>query len=202
MSRSAAEIHREALSLLPPGMMWSRSPDTLLAAVLEPLAGLLADLEASAEAMMDEVDPRSAVACLEDFERVLGPDPCGRDLATLSLPQRQQLAHQRWTARGGQSPQYFIDLAAARGVAITIEEVHPSQAGVLCMDDELVEPPEQFIWRVLIPLGTWDDFRVDESAMDDRLYDFQPSDVECDIMRAAPAHTSVVFTYLPVDEEE
>lgn len=198
MSRSATEIHREALSLLPPGMMWSRSPDTLLAAVLEPLAGLLADLEASAEAMMDEVDPRTAVLCLEDFERVLGPDPCGRDLATLTVAQRQQLAHQRWTARGGQSPAYFIALAAARGVAIEIEEVRLSRAGVLRAGERLVGHPEQFIWRVSLPVGIWSDFRVGRRA-GERLYDYDPSDVECDIMRARPAHTVVIFSYLPAE---
>lgn len=199
MSRTASQIHREALSLLPMGIMWPHGTNTLLAAVLEPLAVMLAELEATAEKMMDEVDPRTAVLCLEDFERVLGADPCGRDPSALSLAARQQLAHQRWTGRGGQSVPYFIDLAAKRGVTITIEEVHPSRAGAMQAGDELVESPEQFIWRVTIPLGTWVDFEAGAGVAGERLYDFEPSDVECDIMRAKPSHTEVVFTYLPVE---
>lgn len=199
MSRTASQIHREALSLLPMGIMWPRGKDTLLAAVLEPLAVMLAELEATAEKMMDEVDPRTAVLCLEDFERVLGADPCGRDPSTLSVSARQQLAHQRWTGRGGQSVPYFVGLAAKRGVDITIEEVHPSRVGAMQAGDELVESPEQFIWRVNIPLGTWLDFEVGAGTTGDLLYDFELSDVECDILRAKPAHTEVVFVYLPVE---
>ncbi|MFG1466693.1 putative phage tail protein, partial [Xanthobacter sp. DSM 24535] len=147
--------------------------------------------------MMDEVDPRTAVLCLEDFERVLGADPCGRDPSTMTRSARQQLAHQRWTARGGQSIAYYVALAAKRGVIITIEEAHTTQVGLLHAGDELIESPQQFIWKVILALGEWSVFRAGESQAGDRLYDFALSDIECDIRRAAPAHTEVVFSYLP-----
>ncbi|WP_084539895.1 YmfQ family protein [Azorhizobium doebereinerae] len=195
MSRSADAAHREVLSLLPPGWIWP-GRDSVLAAVLRPIADEVADIEATAEAMMEEIDPRTAVLCLEDFERVLGPDPCGRDVSSMDVPARQRLAHQRWTARGGQSIAYFVGLAAKRGVTITIEEVHVSQVGVLRAGDELVNSPEQYVWRVILSLGAWDVFRAGESVAGDRLYDFELSDIECDIRRAKPAHTEVVFSYL------
>lgn len=200
MSRSAETIQREGLSLYWPSDVIAPVPGGVIAAVVEAFAGLLADVEATAEAMVDEFDPRTAVLCLPDFERVLGADPCGRDVSTMNLPARQQFAHQRWTARGGQSIPYFVGLAAKRGVAITIEEVHLSEVDAVEVDFELVEPPEQFIWHVQIPLGSWTDFIVDESGADELLYDFTLADIECDIMRAAPAHTRVVFTYLPGEE--
>ncbi|WP_332117232.1 YmfQ family protein [Azorhizobium caulinodans] len=195
MSRSVEAAHREILSLQPTGFVWPVR-DSQFGALMLPLAQAVADLEASAEAMMDEIDPRTAVLCLEDFERVLGPDPCGRDISALSRGQRQQLAHQRWTARGGQSIAYFVSLAAKRGVTIRIEEARVSQAGGLRAGDELVNSPEQFVWRVLLSLGAWEVFRAGESVAGDRLYDFALSDIECDIRRAAPAHTDVVFSYL------
>lgn len=200
MSRTVEAIQREALTHLWTGDIFPWAPEDLVGAVAEMLAGLLADLEQTAERMMDEVDPRTAVLCLPDFERVLGPDPCGRDVSTMTLPARQQLAHQRWTARGGQSIAYFVALAAKRGVSITIEEAHVSEVGAVETDFELIEPPEQFIWHVQIPLGAWTDFIVDESGVDELLYDFALSDIECDIARAAPAHTRVVFTYLPSED--
>lgn len=196
MSRPETVVHRELMSLLPPGWIWPRDGGSLLGAVLQPLAGELAVLEATAEAMMDEIDPRTAVLCLDDFERVLGADPCGRDPSALSLPQRQELAHQRWTARGGQSIAYFVDMAAKRGVSITIEEAHVSQAGAMQAGDEVVSSPEQFIWRVLLALTNPVIFTAGASAAGELLYDFDLSDIECDIRRAKPAHTEVVFVYL------
>jgi len=196
MSRSEQAVHQELLSLLPSGWVWPRGADSNIAAMLAPMAGEIAVLEATAQAMMEEVDPRTAVACLPDFERVLGADPCGRDPSSMSLPDRQRLAHQRWTARGGQSIPYYIALAAKHGVGITIEEAHTSQAGVLRAGDELVESPEQFVWVVKLALGTWEVFRAGESGGGDRLYDYDLSDIECDIRRAKPAHTEVVFRYL------
>lgn len=196
MSRTADIIHREALSHLPPGWIWPRDPRSVIGALLRPLAERLADVEANAQAMMEEVDPRTAVLCLDDFERVLGPDLCGRDTSTMTVAARQQLAHQRWTARGGQSIAYFVGLAAKRGVAIEIEECHPSQVGVFRADDELVNSPEQFLWVVKLPLGDWAVFRAGENVAGDRLFDFALSDIECEIRRAKPAHTEVTFLYL------
>jgi uncharacterized protein YmfQ (DUF2313 family) len=196
MSRSETIVHRELLSLLPPGWIWPRDEGSLLAALLKPLAGEIAALEATAEAMLEEIDPRTAVLCLPDFERVLGADPCGRDPSTLSLPRRQELAHQRWTARGGQSIAYFVDMAAKRGVSITIEEAHVSQAGAMQAGDEVVSSPEQFVWRVLLSLSNPIIFTAGASTAGELLYDFDLSDIECDIRRAKPAHTEVVFVYL------
>lgn len=198
MSRSADHVHQEMLSLLPPGWIWPRAgEDSLLAAVLRPAAVLIAEIEATSEAMMDEIDPRTAVDCLPDFERVLGPDPCGRDSAGLSLAARQQLAHQRWTARGGQSIAYFTALAARRGMEIRIREAHPSQVGVLLAGDELVNSPEQFVWRIELLLGQWDFFRAGEHTAGDLLYTFELSDIECDLRRLQPAQSRLIFTYVP-----
>lgn len=197
MSRSVAAVHTEMLSLLPGGWIWPRRADaSLLAAMLEPMAEEIAELEATAEAMMDEVDPRTAYLCLGDFERVLGPDPCGRDTAAMTVAERQKLAHQRWTARGGQSIAYYTTLAARRGVTITIEESRVSRANVLRAGQRLVNHPEEYVWVVRLVLGAWRIFRAGQSVAGNRLYDFTLSDIECDIRRRAPAHTIVVFHYL------
>lgn len=196
MSRPVDAVHREMLSHLPEGWIWRRDTESLLAAVLRPIAEEVADLEATAEAMMDEVDPRTAYHCLADFERVLGPDPCGRDTSAMTVAERQRLAHQRWTARGGQSISYFIGLAAARGVSVTIEEATLSRANVLRAGQRLVNHPEQFVWVVRLSLGSWRVFRAGASVAGNRLYDFSLSDIECDIRRRAPAHTLVVFHYM------
>lgn len=193
--RSEAQVLDELLSLLPPGWIWRRDRDSVIAALLTPLAGGIADIEGLAEEMLHEVDPRFATVCLPDFERVLGPDPCGRDASTMSLADRRLLAHQRWTARGGASRAYFIGLAAKRGVAITISENRCSYADEMVAGDELVEPPEQFIWTVHLAFTEETVFTADESQAGDLLYDIVISDIDCDIRRLKPAHTEVVFDY-------
>ncbi|RXT52919.1 hypothetical protein B6S44_19460 [Bosea sp. Tri-44] len=195
MSRSEDQVLDELLSNLPPGWIWRRDRDSVIAALLTPLAGGIAEVEAVAEAMLREVDPRLASVCLTDFERVLGPDLCGRDRSAMSLGDRRQLAHQRWTARGGASRAYFIELAAKRGVAITISENRVTYAGEMVAGDELVDWPQQFIWIVHLAFTEESLFEADEGQAGDRLYDLTISDIDCDIRRLKPAHTQVVFDY-------
>lgn len=199
---SVAAVTARLISALPMGWAFGRRGgvlDTVLAAIAAPVA----DAERSAAELMDELDPRLAVLLLPDFERVLGPDPCGRDLGDLTIDQRQRLAHQRWTARGGQSIPYFIGLAAALGVAIEIEEDWPSVAGGLEAGDELVAEGEQFTWAVRLELiGEWD-FEAGGNVAGDPLGGLTLSDVECLFRRLKPAHTHVVFSYIePAEPEE
>lgn len=196
MTRRDDDIRAEMVALLPDGWVWpKRSQDTLIAALLEPMAGELSLVEQTAAAMIDELDPRSASLCLMDYERVLGPDPCGRDTSQMSLADRRQLAHQRWTARGGASRAYFIGLAAKRGVAITISENSVTYAGEMVAGDELVDWPQQFIWTVHLAFTGETLFEAGEGQAGDRLYDLIISDIDCDIRRLKPAHTEVVFDY-------
>lgn len=195
MSRSADQVLDEMLALLPPGWAWPRGTDSLLAAVLTPMATGIAELEAAAEAAMDEIDPRTSVAFLPDIERTLGVDPCGRDLVALPLGERRRIAQARWTARGGASRGYFYALAAAAGTPITITEPVLSRAGRMRAGDRLISGAEAFVWRVTLPLGQWSVFRAGASAAGNRLYAFVPSDLECEIRRRKPAHTEAAFFY-------
>jgi len=202
MSRSAEDAHQELMALLPPGWIMPRPGDgSLLGAILAAPARMFAEIEAVAEEMIDQIDPRTATHTLDDFERVLGQDPCGRDTAGMSIADRQQLAHQRWTARGGQSIAYFVALAARRGVAITIEESIVSQADYACAGDELVNEPEQFTWLVRLAFGGWIVAEADDAVAGDLLVEYDLNDIECDIRRLAPAQTEVVFSYFePIPE--
>lgn len=194
MARDAGLVLEELLAVTPKGWAFPAG-GTLYAATLEAMAGGLADIEALAEAMMAETDPRTATLCLPDFERVLGPDPCGRDFGSLSIEQRRTIAFQRWTSRGGASIPYFVALAAARGVAITVAENRTSQADAVEADFELADEGEQFVWTVQLALLGETLFEADGGAAGDSLYDIMLSDIECDIRRLKPAHTEVAFIY-------
>jgi uncharacterized protein YmfQ (DUF2313 family) len=195
MSRTREAITASLIRKVAPG--WGLGKRSgVLDAILNAIATALSDVEQGAEELMRETDPRSASALLTDFERCLGPDPCGRDRGNLKVDQRRRLAHQRWTARGGQSIPYFIDLAARLGVAITVEEYWPSKAGGLRAGQRLRPEGSQFVWKVNIPgLVSVVNFKAGASRAGHSLGSFAVSSIECEIRRLKPAHTTVVFSY-------
>lgn len=195
MSRTVASILASLIGKLPSGWVLA-SRGGVLDALLSALAQPFADAEAEGEALMREIDPRTAVRLLPDFERVLGPDPCGRDLGNRTLEQRQRQAHQRWTARGGQSVTYYIETAARLGVTIQVEEFWPSKAGVLRAGQPLVADGEQFTWRVKLALISQWWFRAGQNVAGDPLGGYALSDIECELRRLKPAHTQLVFAYI------
>jgi uncharacterized protein YmfQ (DUF2313 family) len=195
MARTVSTILQSLIQKLPNG--WGLGlRGGILDAVLEGMASGIAQVEGGAEALMLETDPRTADKLLPDYERCLGPDPCGRDLDAQTIEQRQRLAHQRWTATGGQSIPYMVQIAANLGAAITVDEFWPSRAGVLRAGQRLRPEGCQFVWRVNIPgLVTVIKFRAGVSRAHHRLGSFQLSSIECELRRIKPAHTHVVFAY-------
>lgn len=195
MSRPASTIHQSLRGKIMPG--WALAArGGVIDLILAAFGAVLADAEEAAEALAEEIDPRAAHHLLADYERCLGPDPCGRDRDALTVEQRRMLAYQRWTARGGQSIPYFIAVAAALGVSITIDEFVPSRAGVLRAGQRLRPEGSQFVWRVNVPdLINVVRFRTGASRAGHRLLSFEVSSIECIVRRMAPAHTIVVFSY-------
>jgi uncharacterized protein YmfQ (DUF2313 family) len=185
------------LAHMPPGWVWPREADSNFARTLAPLAHGLARLEAdAAQLQVEATGPREAVALLDAFERVLGGDPCALDLASLRSADRQAIAHTRWIARGGQSPAYFVSLAAALGTEITITEQVVTQCGWTECGEELTPEGEQFIWIVNLPADRLIDTECGVTECGDALGDIAANIAECVLRTGAPAHTRVVFNYV------
>jgi len=194
--RDLAAVKAALRALMPEGWAWSRRPDLLRLRMLEPLAEELADAEADAISIIRQVaDPREAVELLPAFERVLGPDTCGRDGLDLGTQDRQRVAHQRWTNRGGASIAYFEGLAAKLGVTIQIEESVPTVCGGAQCGDELTPEDEIFVWTVHLPFDREIIPECGVTQCGDPMGEFVPSLVECVIRSLAPDHTDVVFSY-------
>ncbi len=181
-------------ALLPPGAAWSRERDAVLTKVLDALAQELARVDASAESLVDEADPRSTAQLLADWERVTGlPDGCVT--ATQTTAERRDSLVQKIANLGGQSRQFFIDLAARLGYTITITEFRPFQVGENAVGDALNGDPWIFAWQVNAPAGVIREFKVGESAVGDPLRSWGDALLECVIERLKPAHTHVIFAY-------
>lgn len=187
--------HAKLLALSPPGRAVPREEESRWGRTLAPLADELDRVAESAAALLPEADPGRAQALLPDYERVLGDDPCLGPSAALPFAVRQALAHQRWTVRGGATPAFFVALAAAVGVAITIAESQPFECGVAQCGDELIPEIGRFEWIVSLPATTLIEFEAGVAEAGSPLGDLIASPLECLIRRHAPAHTAVYFNY-------
>jgi uncharacterized protein YmfQ (DUF2313 family) len=125
---------------------------------------------------------------------VLGPDPYGRDAGSLTIAQRQQLAHSRWTAKYGVRPADFIALAASFGVPITITEFQDLQTNFFA-DAQCADNPIQFTWQVNLPASVMEYAFANEFSAGDLVSSFEPSDVQNVIAARNPAQLTVVFNY-------
>ena len=196
MARTGFAVLDELLALLPQGWAWDRSRGGDLAALLTPVANRQSAIEGQAEALLAEVDPRAAFYLLADYERVLGPDPCGRDLLLTTLADRRAAAHQRWTASGQPTPAFFIALAEQLGLPATIGEFLPPRCGAVVCGETVCAPAEEvFAWRITLPPDRLIEAVCGVSVCGDRLGDLVPPLAECVLREWAPAHTRPVFDY-------
>ncbi len=140
---------------------------------------LFDEAQAQADLLLKEMHPDTCYATLEDWERVLGlPEPCTGKLTI--RPQRQQAVILKHAATGGLSRQYYIDLAAHLGFAITITE------GI---------DGDPYKWRVNAPAQPVTSFRAGINVAGTPLRWWNNIVLECAINRLKPAHTEVVFAY-------
>lgn len=187
--------YRDALAaLLPPGLAWPTAPDTRLMLVLRAWAGEMARLDGRAAQLLDETDPALASELLRDWERVVGlPDPCVTTAQTVA--QRRQALQGRLTSVGGQSRQFFLDLAARLGYEVTIDEfssaLEATTAGISFTGDQWAH-----IWRVNVPsVVGLSPFRVGAGSVGEPLRVWSNEVIECQFNRLKPAHTQLLFAY-------
>lgn len=113
-------------ALLPTGDVWPRSvPDLTRDQVLDALGVTFDRVRGLAAQLIEESDPRTAVALLPEWERAVGlPDAC--DALADTIAERQRRAHAKLIRKGGWSRDYFTRIAAALGYQITLVEHTPA----------------------------------------------------------------------------
>jgi uncharacterized protein YmfQ (DUF2313 family) len=186
---------RQLQALLPPGPAWPKDDEAMLTRILGALAAELARVDGRAWILLEEADPRTVAELFVDWERVAGlPDACAVAFGgDQTFAQRRAALLGRLTTLGGQSPAYFVGLAAALGYAITITEFkeHTVTDDVAC---SLYGQAWNFAWQVNASLNTIAEITVDSTA-DEPLAAWGNSLLECVINRLRPAHTTVLFSY-------
>ncbi len=179
-------------ALLPRGAAWPRDSEATITKVLAAFAAEFARIEGRAYQLVIESDPRSTSELINEWEAMLGlPDPC---VGTgQSLAERRRAAYSKLTTLGGQSRQYFIDLAASLGSTITITEFTMGH-----MNDPMNYPMYGFLWR-----NAWQvngianpvTYKPMNGAMNDPFATWGTTAVECLFNRLKPAHTTVIYNY-------
>lgn len=215
--RAAADYAQAFADLFPTGPAWSREPDAALMLLLSGLSGIWERVDARAADLRErETDPRRTVEMLPDWERALGlPDSCLSE--PLTIEDRQRALVERLTLEGGQSPAFFIGLAAAIGYDIDIYEHAPFMAGISeAGDTRRPGAPSQWfrwevgpasmraVWTVLVKNARLSWFRAasGEAGIDPHLTVGIASDLECLMRRFGPAHAEIYFDYSGVAGNE
>ncbi|MBC3492726.1 YmfQ family protein [Pseudomonas taiwanensis] len=192
---TAADYLEQLKSLLPPGQAFPRESGTKLHDLLGGMAIELARVDSRGEALTAEANPASTNELLSDWERVAGlPDKCSNTLEETVQGRRQALLA-KLTSTGGQSPAYFIELAAALGYDVTIEEFKPFRVGLSKAGDALTNGPWVFTWRVRAAATAIISFRAGASVAGERLRTWGNDTLECKINQLKPAHTIALFAY-------
>lgn len=181
-------------SLLPKGKLWEFSEPSHFKKLLEGSAIELVRVHHRAEQLIKEIDPRTTVELLGEWETVTGlPDDCVS--LTQTRQQRRLAVVEKLTRLASLSPQYYIEVARALGYEISITEFKPFKAGRSKTGDRVNGQDWQFTWRVNAPRETVRVFKIGESGMGDPLRLWGNEILECAIKRVKPAHTYVVFGF-------
>jgi len=192
---TAAEYREQLKALLPPGQAFPRDPGTTLHDLLDGMSIELARLDSRASVLPQEANPDTSLELLPDWERVAGlPDKCSGVLEE-TLQGRRNALLTKLTSTGGQSPAYFIELAASLGYTVTIEEFRPFRAGVSVAGDFLTNGPWVHTWLIRAPEVSITEFRAGLSAAGERLRTWGNGALECKINQLKPAHTIALFAY-------
>jgi uncharacterized protein YmfQ (DUF2313 family) len=182
---SAVSAYQRLLrQLLPRGAYWRTSDAEPTMQLLDAVATHLDHAHGQVYTVgTTEASPGTANLMLTAWEEALGlPEPGGDPLASTSA-ERRQVALGKFLASGGQTPAYYIELAAGLGLSATIAE-HPyapgSRAGIARAGTELVGADAAFEWFITITgAGAGPIPRL-----------------ETLINKTAPAHTVVHFVYV------
>ncbi|MCE1117462.1 YmfQ family protein [Pseudomonas sp. NMI795_08] len=192
---TAADYLEQLKTLLPPGQAFPREAGTTLHALLDGMSIELARADSRGEALPLEANPATTNELLSDWERVAGlPDKCS-GLLEETIQGRRNALLAKLSSSGGQSPAYFIELAALLGYTVTIEEFRPFRAGRSDAGDALTNGDWVFAWIVRSPETTVISFRAGMSAVGERLRTWGNDTLECKINQLKPAHTIALFAH-------
>lgn len=199
-SHSAADYANQLNQLMPVGLAWSRVRGSVNERLLEGMAEDLARVEARAIYLaLEEFYAQTTRELLPEWEKEYGfPDPCRQLGATYE--ERIEDLLRKIRSIGGQSKGYYIGVAKALGIEITIDEFRPFRVGVNRVGERLYGREWIFAFRVNAPSTRMYRFRPGRNSAGDRLRHWRGNEIlECVINRLKPAHMYAIFGYFAAE---
>ncbi|HBC1012520.1 TPA: DUF2313 domain-containing protein [Escherichia coli] len=188
MSRfSVNDYTRAMMNLLPSGIAWNRLPDSVQYRLVMALAEAYQRSDADACALIAGAFPETADALTDEWYISLGlDDDCGAVNAENNEEARKYILA-KLLFSGGQSVDFFVQLAASLGHDISIREYRVPLCG-FSWCGHILARGTNFHWTVVVVSSA-------EDAADSRY-------LECIFRKYAPAHTSLSFEYIQEDDDE
>lgn len=196
--RTPIEYLRLLQSLLPIGKAWNLDENSTLTEFLYGEAEEFSRVDGRSDDLLRERSTLYTNELLSDHENDLGlPDECSAVVETIT--QRRDAVHSKFIQLGQQNPQYYIDIAAAMGWTISINEFSPficgySVSGDMCGGSDVI-----FYWQVSINLSSVNViyFTSGNSQSGDMLSFIPEIDpLICTLNKLKPAHTILIYDYV------
>lgn len=183
--------------LLPRGPIWQRTPGSVLDSILHAIAQELARVDAQADRVLEEADPRTSFDLLQQWFTDWGiPSACLAALADPTLEEKRRELITKITSSRSLTAQFFRDVAETLGYeadivtysAFTVRDTADKSLfgtewnTAYAMGITVRTSSEQRLfnttWTVDQPLAVWGD----------RLF-------ECLMRELVPAHVTAIFEY-------
>ena len=190
VARTACDYAQQLTALLPPGPAWDAELQPQLHALLGAIAQEFGRIDARSAQLMREAFLATFHEALADWEQTLNlPDECMGSFGTVS--ERKAMVRMRLVEKGGQTPAYYVQLAARMGYRnARVQELRAPRFGRSRFGRDFFGSWDaQFIWILHAGERLAGGSRFGLSVWGER-FGGNPSDaLVCVIRRAAPAHT-------------
>lgn len=191
-----AVAYRDAmLALLPRGAAWPRDPESQFGKLLHAFADEFARVDQRNADLQREMDVRYAIELLPEYEIDYAvPGPCIHTAQTLDQRRRQLV--EKYRRIGRQDRQFFIDVAADLGYAITITEFDQANPGPQTEYNgiPLAGDAWNFVWQVNAELTNYRQ-RKYPARYNERYGTFGNDLLECTLRALTHAHRVLFFAY-------
>ena len=179
-----------AIKLLPVGLAWHRSYDSVLAKLLSVRAEQLELVNATAQQLISERMPGNALILLDDWEQFFGLPECS-EISTVAA--RRDALRAKDNEVGSFNKHYLEDIAKQAGYAINVVSHYPHHCERDCLSPLY---PQENAWRVFVYTNSKAMQRA--TCLDDvtqELVMFERSKVECFLKRFCYSHLEMIFIY-------
>ena len=190
--KSAEDYQAQLQSLMPPGDAISRELDTDIALFLLALADEFSRVDAAAQKLIVEIDPRSTTELIAEWERVTGLPDCAPIGPTLGA-RRSDVVH-RLTLVGSLTPQFLIDELATLGFTVTLTEFECFEVGFSQVGEELADEGAWFFVEIETDAVAVFEAEIGAFTVGEPLGAIVNDTIDCHIRRLLPAHVNYLIT--------